>query len=110
MKPRMNEPLEKRGVAAARGFFKAAAACLMLAAVLPLSSCGGGDVGDATATGGGTAAGGAGSANSGGQTERWRDEGVRVAGNYADNDVVELPGVGWRMYFAAEPEVPGFQG
>lgn len=43
-------------------------------------------------------------------SEKWEEEGVVISGNYADADVVETEDGNLRMYYALEPEVPGFEG
>lgn len=44
-----------------------------------------------------------------GEAEEWEKGQVVVPGKYADADVVELPDGRLRMYFALEPEAPGFE-
>src|SRR3972149_10346876 len=42
------------------------------------------------------------------QTEsKWQENGVVVAGQYADAEVVDLGNGRYRMYYSIEPEVPG---
>ncbi len=81
-----------------------AVACL---SVISLSSfaCGSAGEGETAPPPAGTATGGEVR-----QQEEWRDEGLRLAGRYADADVVPLDSGGYRMYFGAEPEVEGFRG
>ncbi len=42
--------------------------------------------------------------------EAWTEVGAAVAGKYADADIVFLGDGKYRMYYAAEPETPGFNG
>ena len=42
--------------------------------------------------------------------EAWTEEGVVLAGKYADADIVDVGGGKFRMYYSAEPETAGFQG
>lgn len=42
--------------------------------------------------------------------EEWGEEKVVMAGKYADADVVEIEKGKWRLYYALEPEVSGFEG
>src|SRR3990167_9209505 len=40
----------------------------------------------------------------------WSETGLAIAGRYADADIVDLGNGKFRMYYSAEPEVPGFMG
>lgn len=40
----------------------------------------------------------------------WTETGVVITGRYADADIVDLGNGKFRMYYSAEPEVPGFMG
>ncbi len=40
----------------------------------------------------------------------WAYEGITLPGNYADSDILKLDDGKYRMYYALEPEVPGFRG
>ena len=42
-------------------------------------------------------------------SETWTDEGVRIPGNYADAEIIKI-GEEYRIYYALEPEVQGFNG
>lgn len=42
--------------------------------------------------------------------EAWVETGIAISGNYADADVVDLGNDTFRIYYSAEPEVPGFMG
>lgn len=44
------------------------------------------------------------------KTDLWTETGVVIPGKYADADVVDLEDGKFRMYYSAEPEIPGFQG
>ena len=45
------------------------------------------------------------------EEEEWvLEDGVRIAGNYADADIVDLGNGNYRMYYSLEPEVEGFNG
>lgn len=41
--------------------------------------------------------------------EQWIQEGARIAGTYADAEIIPLPDGKYRMYYATEPEVPNNQ-
>jgi len=42
--------------------------------------------------------------------EKWEEEGLRIGGNYCDAEIVRLDDGRLRIYYALEPEVPGFAG
>jgi len=44
------------------------------------------------------------------KTPIWKDGGVAIAGKYADADIIQLDNGKYRMYYSAEPEIPGFKG
>ena len=44
------------------------------------------------------------------QVPSWKNAGVAISGKYADADIVDLGNGKYRMYYSAEPEVPGFKG
>lgn len=44
------------------------------------------------------------------ETPAWKEGSVAIAGKYADADIVDLGNGKYRMYYSAEPEVPGFNG
>jgi hypothetical protein len=83
---------------------------VLMLAVLPAASACGGEGDETGGTAAGTATGVGTVPVKPKQNERWEDEGLRLAGRYADADVVALDNGGYRMYFGAEPEVQGFQG
>ncbi len=41
---------------------------------------------------------------------QWKELGVALPGKYADADIIALDDGRYRMYYSAEPEVPGFKG
>lgn len=44
------------------------------------------------------------------KTPIWKENGAAISGKYADADVIALDNGKHRMYYSAEPEIPGFKG
>jgi len=44
------------------------------------------------------------------QAIAWKEKGAAIPGKYADADIIALGNGKYRMYYSAEPEIPGFKG